>query len=299
MKKLLLLFFITLSISGSGQTSVYHPFPDSNAIWSTLSVYDSDQNYSRFGIIGDTNINAILYHKIYSLHDSVLTKSGAVYFGALRENSRKVYFQYYNCQQETLLYDFTKEVGDTIYSLANEHTIDYCFPTTSFWSVLTNIDSMIIDGSYRRVYHLSLGDAFWIEGIGSNYGLFNPIEPQVAGNYSWSLICFKQNDETLYVNPLFLSCYPDYNGIKNTIESIGKNVKVFPNPSNGSFTVDLDNLINVKEIRILNLLGKIVFQQSINNQSKINIDNLPSGVYILTVIDNENKMTNIKIISSP
>ncbi len=75
--------------------------------------------------------------------------------------------------------------------------------------------------------------------------------------------------------------------------------EIFPNPSNGSFTVDFGKAINIKEIRLTDLLGNIILQQYANNQAKININNLPTGTYILTVIDKDNRTTHRKVIRLP
>ena len=81
------------------------------------------------------------------------------------------------------------------------------------------------------------------------------------------------------------------------IKNSSFNVNIYPNPSNGSFTIETDNKINVREIRITDLLGRIVFQTYPLNQSKFNIDNLQGGTYIVTVFDKGNRMTTRKIIS--
>ena len=69
MKKLLLLFSTMLTLFANGQTSVYHPFPDSNAVWNIhFQLYcfangTGDENYS-ITISGDTLINSQTYHKL-------------------------------------------------------------------------------------------------------------------------------------------------------------------------------------------------------------------------------------------
>jgi hypothetical protein len=70
-------------------------------------------------------------------------------------------------------------------------------------------------------------------------------------------------------------------GIK---ESNSEDLIIFPNPNNGSFTLQ-HNLQNAISISIKNISGKTVYQQNIkpvNTQKKENINlNLPTGIYFV------------------
>ena len=98
-----------------------------------------------------------------------------------------------------------------------------------------------------------------------------------------------------------VSCEATTIGFTVSTENINEETffEIFPNPSNGSFTVDFGKAINIKEIRLTDLLGNIILQQYANNQAKININNLPTGTYILTVIDKDNRTTHRKVIRLP
>lgn len=110
--------------------------------------------------------------------------------------------------------------------------------------------------------------------------------------------CYSDNTLFNYTSNISPTC--DYLTTSvNITEPISDQVSVFPNPSNGLFSVDFDQPSNISEIKVTDMLGNIVNQQKIDNKKKINIDNLPSGVYILSVIDKDCKIINKKIISSP
>jgi len=69
------------------------------------------------------------------------------------------------------------------------------------------------------------------------------------------------------------------------IESIHNNdiVSIFPNPSNGKFTLKLKDE-TIKNIQIFDITGKLVYsEQIINNetQKEINLSNMTSGIYLL------------------
>src|SRR5690606_17102784 len=81
-------------------------------------------------------------------------------------------------------------------------------------------------------------------------------------------------------------------------QSQSLNLSVFPNPSTGSFVVDLDNA-DIKEVIITDLLGWIVYQQPIFSRTEIDIRYLPTGTYFLTALDKQNRRITKKIISCP
>ncbi len=64
------LLFLSISFSISGQTNIYHPFPDSNAIWteetacSGCFTFNIIHRWRQFSIEGDTIIGSYDYKKI-------------------------------------------------------------------------------------------------------------------------------------------------------------------------------------------------------------------------------------------
>lgn len=76
------------------------------------------------------------------------------------------------------------------------------------------------------------------------------------------------------------------------------NVSIYPNPSNGSFTVEFEEPQNFREIRLTGLPGNVILRQQINNQVKIKLNDLPAGIYFLTVIGKDDRTTTTKIVSN-
>lgn len=60
-------------------------------------------------------------------------------------------------------------------------------------------------------------------------------------------------------------------------------VSVYPNPSNGIFTVNMSGTEGLKNIRIYNLSGQIVFEKNDTEEisSELNLQNLPKGYYFI------------------
>jgi hypothetical protein len=65
---------------------------------------------------------------------------------------------------------------------------------------------------------------------------------------------------------------------------------IYPNPNNGSFTLDLGkNTFESFKVSVVNSLGSLVYKQDFNqteNQISINLNNLPEGIYYLKLETN-------------
>lgn len=272
MKKsvLFLIFILQLSIVKGQQ---YFPFPDSGAIWNCAHFNYSQQDtiYSQYGIIGDTMFDLKQYHKLYLLNDTLLNLPNATYVGALREESRKIFFRYNDCQYEILLYDFTKQVGDSIHSLFSEFEILSCDSTTSYNGIIAGIDSTLINGTYRKVYHIDPWYPDWIEGIGSLAGLLNPIPPQITGFDTWNLVCFKKDEEVLYLNPDYNTCFPLIVGIRENNITSNSAIKIYPNPVRDISTLEITGN-EFKYLTFYNNSGQMLNRFEISNRKTIQLN---------------------------
>jgi len=77
-----------------------------------------------------------------------------------------------------------------------------------------------------------------------------------------------------------------------------KSVRIYPNPNNGRFILELKNFEGQAEVWVYNTLGTIVFMQKITNSSNPEI-NLPSsnkGIYFVRVISGKEQLTNKLIV---
>ncbi|HOY48103.1 MAG TPA: T9SS type A sorting domain-containing protein [Flavobacteriales bacterium] len=80
--------------------------------------------------------------------------------------------------------------------------------------------------------------------------------------------------------------------------SFGDNLVVFPNPTNGYFTIDLGNVFVKSEIQIRDILGNLIETTSVNLSQKLDLFiKEPAGIYIVTV-DADNKKAVIRIVKN-
>jgi len=266
----------------------YTPFPDSNAIWSEIYRAPVSEGYKEeyraLAIFNeDTIINSIKYHKLFRLYDTLLNRDKAVYLGGIREDSSKrvfykgdnLYEEYLymntNDNGEVLLYDFSLEVGDTLYggnfALSDEEKL-----------IVTKIDTILYNNSFRRKHHFQFSRQKWIEGIGNIRGLlFISGALPTNGIYN-TLICFKQNGEQKYLNPEYEECFPGV--LSSKIKAPGENeVLVYPNPSAGH--IHFEKLQDFKILTIYDLHGQIIENREIYSKDCLTLDTyrFPPGMY--------------------
>jgi hypothetical protein len=82
----------------------------------------------------------------------------------------------------------------------------------------------------------------------------------------------------------------------DTFEDSLKQISLYPNPVSESLYIKNLNNLNISNIRILNILGKVVQTKSaLNKNQNIDVSKLTSGIYILT-IQSESSSKSIKFV---
>ncbi len=120
MKKLLIILPVFTVLFAGAQTSVYHPFPDSNAIWNIEFVMQCSfsTDIKKYSILldGDTLINGQLYHKLTTPFVQTYSSVScfdipAGYKGSVRQDTaaKKVFIVPPSTVDEMLLYDFNMQ----------------------------------------------------------------------------------------------------------------------------------------------------------------------------------------------
>ena len=263
MKKLILLPFLFILFTISYSQS-YISFPDSNVRWVNETIDQGPTGtfiyYDKYCANGeDTLISAKTYTKI--------NRCGGTYVGAMRDTLGKVYFLPKDSLNESLLYDFTVNQGDSINNTYNNFS--------SFNPlVVLFVDSVVISGSQRKRIHFQNGS--WIEGIGSSTGLFQP--NLIPFNFIWNLICMSQDSTIFY--PIAQQGVGNCSltvGIDET-EDKGSNFSIFPNPVSDQLTINTSEII--QEILIYNILGSFVKKEYSN---PFIVKELKNGIYFLKI----------------
>jgi hypothetical protein len=109
--------------------------------------------------------------------------------------------------------------------------------------------------------------------------------------------CYSDSTPFSYSTNIVPGC--DYITAVNPVEKKELSFSVLPNPSHGAFTVIIDEAMNISEIRLTTLQGDLLRSWIIGNQNTLAIENLVSGMYILSAIDKQSRVINKKILSCP
>lgn len=312
MKKLLLIVLAILNLLNLELLSQdYYPFPDTNTAWNTVGDNDftSDQWHFRYAVHGDTLINSILYSKVYKMYDSTILNPNSTYFAAIRENESKQVFCIIPGFSESILYDFSLDVGDTIfYNIGGGlYSNEVDFWDEDHYRIVIEKDSMLmLNNQYRRKWEFegTMGYQTWIEGVGSInwYGLFNPlITAMVLNGDGYQFACFKQNDTVLYLNNMYCDqCFCElYTGAVEHKLGNGNIITIYPNPSSGKITIRKnENEEQIDRVELIEFCGKRLIDNSFyfNDNSEIKIGKLKSGLYLIKTFNTENEILGINKI---
>ncbi|MBK6396705.1 MAG: T9SS type A sorting domain-containing protein [Bacteroidetes bacterium] len=292
MKIIFLIFLYSVArFSTQAQTSIYHEFPDSNAVWNIdESAYCFMLPFAtlRYSIVmdGDTLIGGSNYHKLnipYVDTTSAPCYTGyPQYAGSIREDValKMVYIIPPDDSVEQVLYDFNLEVGDTVHGYLGS----WLFPNNL--DTVTAIDSILVGNSYRKRWSICPNyDIFIIEGVGSTFGLIEYSPGSMSADFTqYTVRCFKQNDTLLY---------PYWNttcDLINTADKINQSAfktSVFPNPFTMESTLTIDPSIELSDLNlsIYNSLGILTRNHKIvDHSTTIRKDDLPNGLYYLKIL---------------
>lgn len=214
----------------------------------------------------------------FYIHSDTITQAQYVYF-----NGR---FQ--------VLYDFNKQIGDTLFIPAFGTTKNDIPSDSGTW---VRIDSMGFDtiggNIFRTMYYadLFLGQYDWVyngkvmEGIGNINGLYpNPINRPYWIRLK-GIRCYK--DDSLDLKWGNIACDSVVSSSLNKIDLLKNNISVYPNPFDDNVSIDLSKTnTQVSEIVIMNNIGEVVFNtinKPFNNIHTFNTSNLKTGFYFCKI----------------
>lgn len=235
------------------------------------------------------------WESTFQSHDGDTTvhyPPGMNYRGALREVGSQVFFYDPAFGTPELLYDFDLAVGDTLASSYIHHNNN---------AVVTSIDSIMLDGTPHRRYHLAVsgftGD-FIVEGMGSNHGPINSLG--IGFDINHSLECFGRSAQTLY--PANSSGCTTITGVE---EHVGQRTEyallVAPNPSaHGSYISLQKDAVAFHSLTVFNMQGQQVQQRTglawDGTTVYLNTEELPAGSYLLLAQDIDGTQHRARLI---
>lgn len=245
--------------------------------------------------------------------------SGPVYICTLDSTGTNILFRRMSTYKPIYLYDFTENINGDLVMCGNAKAIPANDPNaqrslylylknnnTIAWSrqskILTNL------GPYLSVVHKTPSGKFSIFGDGSvvltvdsngngactsdsinittTVTPYTEISPTINSNKVTIL-----SDTVSYVvssnnfNTETLCNTISVNEINNEILEL----KVFPNPNNGNFSIQLNNQVNEGELTIIDAIGnKIISDNVFAGQNDFKIEGLADGLYTIIITEHHN-----------
>jgi hypothetical protein len=303
--------FLALLVALCVHSQSYHPMLETNKYWDVFSWATPSMTQYTSGrrefIQGDTVFTTKQYKILrgrnfyslqpvfappYYLHDT------SYIIGLIREDtlSRRVYYQElwgYPLPPEYLIYDFSLGAGDSLYVGYYSSDSNYIHVDSIGTYTLQNSDFRKIfyfSGSPEAESFLYCGN-YLIEGIGGSASLEQPFD--VCFEFGTDLMCVKDNTGWLYDGYHHLGDCDLATGIHPLNSS---EIHIYKDPA-GTFLVI--NGLNYKksDVDLYDMLGRHIYHQDIENntETKIDLMNLNSGLYIMS-INQANKHFSFKII---
>jgi len=251
MKKfqIIILFFLFIQYNSYSQN-----FIDTSKVWTVSErIFDGSKYLNastiQFHFETDSLVNDLKYTKMYQSRDHGIWQFHSLW----REDDNGNIFYQGGISKETLYYNFGLNAGDSILLEQLNVKID----STRFQLFGNGLRKFIYAHYLETPEHIII----WVEGVGSL------ISPNINDDYFlvgglFSLICFEENGEHIYLNPAFTACDA---GTGTTVSSIHEKIELIKiiNFRNGEIQIDILN-DNVGEITFYNTQGKKVLHENIS-----------------------------------
>jgi len=211
---------------------------------------------------------------------------------------------------ERCVYDFNpSNIGDTIFTQVLSPGLLSFVP-----HIIYSIDSVLIGSVYHKRLHLTDTTYTyfenWIEGVGSELGLIYASHSSFTDN-SYDLICFSENDVHEYLNPAPgfgycleplppVACDTLVSGIPSP-ENF--EILLYPNPAWDQMLMEIKNDKEASSYEITDVEGRLLLCNSLdkysgNQKFRIDISQLPSGIYYLKVFADAKRSYTFKVVKS-
>jgi hypothetical protein len=287
----------------------YHPIIEDDKVWleayyvgSNICSYESVYQM-RFG--GDTLIEGNIYRKILKRNFSPISSGPYCppFVASEFENQAGAFMREDTAAQqvfvwiadydnpeghEVLMYDFTLEVGDTI-------PLSSYLTGNQVRTIQSIEDYTLVNGDTRRKFNLELDEISYIEGIGSEYGLFQPFYWALCCHHA--TLCVQLNQETIYSH----QSSSTYCGwiVTSVNEQPEFHSSLFPNPNHGDFVFELNRSdfgSAELQLSLFSITGQKIFTAPVRADRNQIQTHAGSGLYLWQLQNNGEVLQSGKLV---
>ena len=295
MKKKLFIFciylFYTTSVQIFAQKTEYQPiFGETSIVYSVLYSYYADPESTisltdvtfKFILNKDTTINGIEYKEFDVWVPASHGPFSSCFLRESEDHSKLYTLRWQGVYEEVLVMDLDLNLHDTFNCWGYTFIVENIFyDEANLKHILFSPINHIFDG-YDSYYTFE-----FIEGIGFT-AIFG-LESRIG-----LLLCTQKDETHVFINnsdflPAHIRGKCDYDHWSVEIENISilkSNLQIYPNPANKYIEIDLgEHYMNYQQLVVSDFLGKPCMTNAvIQKKQRIDIQNLPSGYYIVKAI---------------
>lgn len=169
-----------------------------------------------------------------------------------------------------MIYDFTVQVGDSVpdpvrYSYGDKYEV-------------LSIDSVLVGNTYRKRWNIEGPGASIIEGVGSTFGLVNPIG--WAMECEFELLCYSEGDSGLYPN-VGPACETELVYL-NVDEEVHASALI--QYTENGVNIVMKNPQEVIDYYLYDNTGRMVKSGNLSNQISLSNADYNAGVYLIQFV---------------
>jgi len=150
-------------------------------------------------------------------------------------------------------------------------------------------DLWVGDNFSHKIYKMDTTTFNFIDSIDSPKQYPNGLA--FDGQYMW----VAENENSAGIDSIYqldLNCFTTF-VLENTFEN---ELKIYPNPTDGNFSINLGNKYQTTVITITDLKGRTIQSKSFTDSQLLNLKlEEPTGIYLL-IIESENKKAIIRLV---
>lgn len=197
---------------------------------------------------------------------------------------------------------FTSTMSTITTSLAGTYTLNIdasgtCSAFTKYVNIslfpapnlsLSTTNTLICKGNAATLTATGLNTYTWNSQSGPSIYTVNP-----ANTTTYNVSGHDNNG--CYASGTIIQSVSPCAGISN-YSSSSDNIKIYPNPNDGSFNVFIDEVVSSASLCLINVLGQTVFCQNIRSGNNyIEAKEVSSGLYYCAIIVSDKLMTTVKL----